>query len=644
MSNLVDLNPYGVYNDLQGRPLNNGKVYIGLPNQDPRQYPAQVFWDKALTIPASQPLRTVGGYVARNGTPAKVYINGNYSLRVADSLDKQIFYIPDYYLIGTAEPITKAELATSVGASLVGFVQSNSTYLSTVQNKLQEFISVKDFGAKGDGATNDTSAIQTAIDYCWNNSLTLYIPAGTYLVTGLTLAGSSAKQNTILKIVGNGFGNPFAVWSSSAGSVLKSTTNAPVFQVTVPTTTTTAGTLDVQGVVFDGNSTTPVVYLQAFYGVGRFSNCCVFQRGAGNGLQIDWMTTCEISQVYALNKDWAASSLGASRTGIGIYLSHKYDSGLQTIRKCTSRGFLTAYKIGVGGTSAYTYNASIQDCESSVTYNGIHLTDNARATFVNNCYFEGGDGGVGILDEGDYNKVTNCFTFAGYSTHLKSTSFTYGNCYTGNTFSAGSTPNQCLIDINSTSASGGNGKTCSNNHLSFGGSGGSVAGVIGIRINGTDPRINLMGNNFLPRGAWVGGAGTTKISDLSSGGVFGITTAISASGAVEMPMLSRGAISLEMADTGLSQFNVTSNVLAVPEGSLFYCNASSAVTINRLSTNSTAGRILIFNTQNANMTFTNSAFMFMNGAANFASRGHIVFYTQIIAGNVYAYEICRSTY
>jgi hypothetical protein len=526
-----------------------------------------------------------------------------------------------------------------------GFLQAGSGAVTrTAQAKMRDVVSVKDFGAVGDGVADDTVAIQAAIDSCWNTSRTLYVPSGTYLVTGLTLTGSSGQQNTVLKIVGDGCGNPFAVWTAASGSVIKSVTNAPVFKIDVPTITTSAGTLDVEGITFDGTSTTPVVHLEAFYGIGKIDRCCIFQRSTGHGIQIDWMTTTEIAQTYVLNKDWMNYGLGAARTGIGVFLNHQYDSGLQTIRKVSSRGFLTAYKIGAGGGTAYTYNASIEDCECSVTYNGIHLTDNARATTVINCYLEGGEGGVGIWDQGDYNKVIGCFSFAGYGTHLKSTDFTYGNYYEGNTFAAASVANQTLIGITSSSVSGGPGKTCANNHLSFGGSGGSVAGVIGIQINGTDPRINLIGNNFFPRGNWVGGAGTIKIHDLSAGGVFGVTTAIGGSGAQEMPMLSRGAISLEMADSGLSQFNVSSNVLSVPGGSLFYCNATVAVTVNRLTTNTTGGRILIFNTQNTNMTFQNSAYLILDGGINFSSRGHIVFYTQIVGSDVYAYELCRSTY
>ncbi|TMV49921.1 hypothetical protein FE783_10110 [Paenibacillus mesophilus] len=54
-----------------------------------------------------------------------------------------------------------------------------------VSDKLREWISVRDFGAKGDVLTNDTAAFQTAIDWARSEGRReIYIPAGTYHVPG----------------------------------------------------------------------------------------------------------------------------------------------------------------------------------------------------------------------------------------------------------------------------------------------------------------------------------------------------------------------------------------------------------------------------------------------------------------------------
>ena len=55
----------------------------------------------------------------------------------------------------------------------------------TIDNKLKDIVSVKDFGALGDGLNNDTTFIQAALD---SGAKNVYFPAGTYKVyTGITL-------------------------------------------------------------------------------------------------------------------------------------------------------------------------------------------------------------------------------------------------------------------------------------------------------------------------------------------------------------------------------------------------------------------------------------------------------------------------
>jgi len=74
-------------------------------------------------------------------------------------------------------------LAADSGSSLVGFLQAGTgTVGRTSQAKMRDVVSVKDFGAVGDGTNDDTAEIQAAIDSRTNGG-TVYFPQGTYKTT-----------------------------------------------------------------------------------------------------------------------------------------------------------------------------------------------------------------------------------------------------------------------------------------------------------------------------------------------------------------------------------------------------------------------------------------------------------------------------
>jgi polygalacturonase len=77
-----------------------------------------------------------------------------------------------------------ASYAAATGSNLIGYLAIGSGAVpSTVQTKLRERISVKDFGATGDGTTDDTAAIQAAVTASAGKAL--YFPAGTYIVSDI---------------------------------------------------------------------------------------------------------------------------------------------------------------------------------------------------------------------------------------------------------------------------------------------------------------------------------------------------------------------------------------------------------------------------------------------------------------------------
>ncbi len=81
--------------------------------------------------------------------------------------------------------------AVSNLAKVGSFAQAgNGAVARTVESKLRDAVSVKDFGAVGDGVTDDTAAVLAAIDYAASIGATADVPAGTFNVGAMTSAGN----------------------------------------------------------------------------------------------------------------------------------------------------------------------------------------------------------------------------------------------------------------------------------------------------------------------------------------------------------------------------------------------------------------------------------------------------------------------
>lgn len=77
-----------------------------------------------------------------------------------------------------------AELADPTGSSLIGFQQAGTGAVPrTEQEKLRDFVNVLDYGATGDGVTDDSAAVLAALNYAVGAGKQLRFPAGTYKLT-----------------------------------------------------------------------------------------------------------------------------------------------------------------------------------------------------------------------------------------------------------------------------------------------------------------------------------------------------------------------------------------------------------------------------------------------------------------------------
>jgi hypothetical protein len=162
---------YPIFTETDGLPLENGYIWIGAANLDPQGNPISVYWDAALTIPAAQPIRTLNGYPSRNGTPARMYVNSDYSIRVQNSKGSLVYSAP----------------------------AATERYSNVVTN-IDLFTSAS-FGVIGNGVADDTLAMLEAWEYCRTNNKTLLISGRIRIVAATVPSGD--------------FHNTFYVYASS---------------------------------------------------------------------------------------------------------------------------------------------------------------------------------------------------------------------------------------------------------------------------------------------------------------------------------------------------------------------------------------------------------------------------------------------
>lgn len=117
----------------------------------------------------------------------------------------------------TVQTLTAAK--TFAAGTVIPFTQTGTGAVArTVDAKLKDTVSVKDFGAVGDGVTDDTAAIQAAITA--GAGKTVILTSGTYKTTGV-LTMSAANTN----LVGVGKVNTTIAWSGAGGAYVVGVTN-----------------------------------------------------------------------------------------------------------------------------------------------------------------------------------------------------------------------------------------------------------------------------------------------------------------------------------------------------------------------------------------------------------------------------------
>lgn len=268
------------------------------------------------------------------------------------------------------------------------FVKSNSKYY---RRTFSGYINVKWFGAKGDGITDDTSAIQSAFNLLFSlrthklNSI--YFPSGIYKVSNETIFPSECE------LIGESK-NSTIIWQTS------DTKNAIVVResLTVPNNRnfgndTVIRDLTVRGMLFGQNA------------FGYFDRVKIAANNSNSGIVLDGVVRSALTNVNTEGFETA-----------GVFYNNSFYHKMNNV-------FSKYNKIGMMATGVCT---SIFAVNSEFRFNGQghYIADSYACKFLN-CLFESNH--THYLDPVDFNNGVN---FAGIGIALKDSSrITYTNCY-----------------------------------------------------------------------------------------------------------------------------------------------------------------------------------------------------------------------
>lgn len=487
------------------------------------------------------------------------------------------------------------------------------------------------------GRSDLTRALQTALDAAWSTNRDLFIPAGLYRVVGLVLPGGQERRSRSFRVYGQGSGELFAR-AEDGGTIIKGNGPGPVLVNRQDRPSAGNGNQEVAYIRFEGNSNTPVLDFGTLYAQSELHHCGIYQSGNGDGVRVRHANTIEIHHNYVLNRDWMAP-VGSRRTGCGIRVSSTNDSGLTTLRKNTARGFDWAIRLGGEG-GGRMFSSRVEQCEASTCANGLLLDTGVDGAVVDNCYFEGGDGGVAIHNRGNGNTLTGNYVFPGFGVGVDDSEMSRATRIVGNTLSAGSSATiargGCTLVRLAADTSA---KTVAGNFLICDPvSSGEIEQVVGIELLGREPMVDVRGNTFDPEGDWGRKPGAAQFLDRSGvGGARGLLQHMG-----NMMLLSRGAISL--GKVGLDPGFFAGGTLRLPPGSWFEMLPGARRTVRAIDSGAQDGRVVVLWDRNGLLTVEPSALVKLDGGRPFTGPGMITLLLQAEGGSTEALEISRTNY
>jgi hypothetical protein len=269
----------------------------------------------------------------------------------------------------------------------------------TIPSKLKDTISVKDFGAVGNGVSDDTDAIQAAVTAALSSKASLYVPTGNYKLTSqinVSLYDASAGRGLI--IYGDGWGSKFTVNHTGTGFFLDCTPSFQLFQAELKDLHFTDGTVTpdrfvqnngavntlIDGCIFDGATvSTACVVNDNAYGLSIVNT--IFTNIVGTGVLYNYTSSFS---TYSYVNSIEGCDFSTLTTGIQLQGCNALLVSNTVFQDCTKGFYANPVTTGVSAT-----NITFDTCwfERNTSYD-IQLTSSASygcSATIKNCQFAG---------------------------------------------------------------------------------------------------------------------------------------------------------------------------------------------------------------------------------------------------------------
>jgi hypothetical protein len=333
----------------------------------------------AITATAGQTVLTVAAYTPGTNTMV-VYVNGvklNAS-EYTETNSTTVTVTTGLALNDEVEVFSyRVNEIGTLGASSVTFTQTGTGATArNAQVKLQETVSVKDFGAIGNGVANDTSAIQAAINYAAPLGVSVFVPAGTYKITALTLPLQHGGIEIYGEAMNSGYNMENAIYR---GSVLVSTqATGNIISCDGGVAYSNRG-IRIRNLNIRVSTIDYAIYIKRSPELNLLENLTVYNDhpsgGSGLCLESCWVGTRVNGCAFN------AAAIGANNIGINVFNDIK--AGGVSIEDTNATKFAKCIRIG-----GDVYQATLRNVGGEVGKYGFYIDGNDPKVLLDTCHCE----------------------------------------------------------------------------------------------------------------------------------------------------------------------------------------------------------------------------------------------------------------